>query len=350
MIGRLNPWLNAILGGSADEMVDSAAADGSGKSASCAGQRVAILSTDKAPLRERFSYWREGLRQLFDVAAEAPPTQEFSGRVMVRSSGPFRFVVSESTDFQVAWDRREPGDAYADHYSIYLQLGGQAISTRGEEIIRLDAGDIGFCDGRRRQSRVRFGGRFAVAMVPRVMIERRAPWLKNRLHVKLASNARFATNLRLHMMELTADHAAFSESEMGLLVDSLCNLVALGAAEGIPSRRLEPELQKEALLAFCRQHLGDADLSPQQAADHLGISIRTLHSRFRQMGQTFGRWVLDNRLEGCAAALRDPRQRAMNISEIAYRWGFNDLSYFNKAFRARFDMTPGEWRQGSGGS
>ena len=54
--------------------------------------------------------------------------------------------------------------------------------------------------------------------------------------------------------------------------------------------------------------------------------------------------MLDHRLEVCALALRDPRQRASNISEIAYRWGFNDLSYFNKAFRARFDMTPGEWR------
>src|SRR5262249_17951271 len=79
--------------------------------------------------------------------------------------------------------------------------------------------------------------------------------------------------------------------------------------------------------------------------DHLGISIRTLHFRFKQIGRTFGRWVLDNRLEACALALRDPRQRASNISEIAYRWGFNDLSYFNKAFRARFDMTPGDWRK-----
>jgi len=44
--------------------------------------------------------------------------------------------------------------------------------------------------------------------------------------------------------------------------------------------------------------------------------------------------------------LRDENQRASNISEIAYRWGFNDLSHFNKAFRARFDMTPREWRNG----
>jgi AraC-like DNA-binding protein len=86
------------------------------------------------------------------------------------------------------------------------------------------------------------------------------------------------------------------------------------------------------------------ELSPQLVADYLGISVRTLHLRFQQIGQTFGNWVLEHRLKACGAALRDPDQQALNISEIAYRWGFNDLSHFNKAFRAHFDMTPREWR------
>jgi AraC-like DNA-binding protein len=103
-------------------------------------------------------------------------------------------------------------------------------------------------------------------------------------------------------------------------------------------------LQIEALLAFCRDNLHHADLSPQHVADHVGISLRTLHSRFGQIDQTFGRWVLQSRLETCARALRDPNQRLLNISVIAYRWGFNDLSHFNRAFRAHFDMPPGEWR------
>jgi AraC-like DNA-binding protein len=47
----------------------------------------------------------------------------------------------------------------------------------------------------------------------------------------------------------------------------------------------------------------------------------------------------------CRTALRDQHQRALNISAIAYNWGFNDLSYFTKSFRVRFDMTPREWRK-----
>jgi AraC-like DNA-binding protein len=344
--GRVDDAASTVLGRSDEDMVDSAALDQSGGLASRARQHVAVLSTDSAPVRERFAYWRDGVRHLFGVAAEAPPDRDFSAHAVVRNTGPFRFLVSESTGFQAAWSREYLTNAYSDHYSIYLQLGGRTVSARGEEILELNAGDIGFCDGR-RQLRAWLGGRYALASVPRAMMERRAPWLRNRPHLKLGPHARFAGNLRLHMMELTSDDLSLSESETGLLVDSFCNLVALSAAEGIPSQRLQPELQIEALLSFCRQNLHDADLSPQQAADHLGISVRTLHSRFRGIGQTFGRWLLENRLEGCSDALRDANQRTLNISEIAYRWGFNDLSYFNKAFRAQFDMTPGEWRQGS---
>jgi AraC-like DNA-binding protein len=40
-------------------------------------------------------------------------------------------------------------------------------------------------------------------------------------------------------------------------------------------------------------------------------------------------------------ARRDLNRRYQYISEVAYRWRFNDLSYFNKAFRAQFGTTPG---------
>jgi AraC family transcriptional regulator, positive regulator of tynA and feaB len=321
-------------------MVDSAAAN-SGCPISPHGT---VLCTDKTPVRERFGLWREGARHLLGVVADAPQDQNFSGRAFIRSSGSFRFVTSESTGFRAGWGRAD--GPHADYYSILLQLGGQTIATRGDEAVALEAGEFGFCDGRHRRLNAQFGGRYAIAMLPRAMLERRAPWLRTGPLTKLERNVRFSESARLHMMELTSDRAALSESQAALLVDSFCNLLALASAEGLPLRRMEGELQMEALLAFCRQNLHDADLSPQQAADHLGISVRTLHSRFRQTGQSFGHWLLASRLEGCSVALRDANQKALNISELAWRWGFNDLSYFNKAFRAQFDMTPGEWRVG----
>ncbi len=135
-----------------------------------------------------------------------------------------------------------------------------------------------------------------------------------------------------------------TDSAIALLTENVCNLLALASASEIAPARMQPELQIEAMLAFCRQHLHDAELAPQRVADHLGVSVRTLHLRFKQIGHSFGRFVLEERLKACSAALRDPFQRDANISDIAYRWGFNDLSHFNRSFRARFGRTPAEWR------
>jgi AraC-like DNA-binding protein len=311
--------------------------------ASSAKTCVDIWSTDAVGARERFSYWRDAVcHAVFGISAEAPPDQ-FSACITARSSGPLRFARSESTRYWIARDRRDISAAPSDHYSIYLQLGGRTVASMGDQTFEFDAGDVGLLDGR-QPFRAFHGGRRAIGVLPRAIVARRAPWLLRSPPRKLSANSPYMDLIRRHLLTLSAPDLALGEAATSVLTDNLCNLVALGTAGEIEPGRLQPELQIEALLAFCRQNLHDAELSPQLAADHFRISLRTLHLRFSQVGQTFGRWVLDNRLEACASALRDGNQRRSNISEIAYRWGFNDLSHFNKAFRARFGTTPGEWR------
>jgi AraC-like DNA-binding protein len=45
--------------------------------------------------------------------------------------------------------------------------------------------------------------------------------------------------------------------------------------------------------------------------------------------------------------LGDPRYATTAISTLAYAAGFNDLSYFNKAFRRAFGVTPSDVRAGA---
>jgi len=43
--------------------------------------------------------------------------------------------------------------------------------------------------------------------------------------------------------------------------------------------------------------------------------------------------------------LSDPRLADRSIRSLAFDVGFGDLSYFNRAFRRRYDATPSEVRQ-----
>jgi AraC-like DNA-binding protein len=323
-------------------MVESATGQTRAAEPSASAAQVDIFATGSVAAREKVSYWRETVcNAVFGISVETMPEQ-FSARITARNAGPLRFAMSESTAYQIARSRQQIDAIPSDHYSIYLQLAGQTISSMNDETYTFDANEIGIYDGR-QPFRSLHGGRRAIAVLPREMIERRAPWLTRRPHHKLSGDSPFAELARHHLVALTDPASALSETAMSVLSENLCNLVALASIESAPDR-VGPELQLEAILAFCRRNLHDAELSPQRVADQLGMSVRTLHWRFKQAGQTFGRWVRENRLDGCAAALREPNQRGRNISDIAFNWGFNDLSHFNKAFRARFGMTPREWR------
>jgi AraC family transcriptional activator of tynA and feaB len=281
---------------------------------------------------------------VFKVSIEAPP-ERFSARMSTRSSGLLRFATTTSSGtYELVRTRRDIARAPADHYTIYLQLSGRTVLRQDDATNAVQGNEILFYDERTPFRATLVGGARTMAVIPHAMIDRRAPWLRRQPVQTFIANSPYIDLARRHLLQLGAEDTVMSENATALLTENVCNLLALASAHDAATDRLEPDLQIEALLAFCRQHLHDPALSPQLAADHLGISVRTLHSRFRQIGTTFGRWVLENRLDACRAALRDDYQRALNISEIVYRWGFNDLSHFNRTFRRRFDCTPREWR------
>jgi AraC family transcriptional activator of tynA and feaB len=308
------------------------------------GDTTMQWSTDTVGPRERFSYWREAVcRSIFNLTIEAP-VGHFAARMTARSSGPLRVALGESTGYRLFRSKQDVDTAQRDSYSIYLQLRSQAVISQCNQTFMFQPGDMAISDLQHPfTATLAGGGRRVTAVIPREMIDRRAPWLRKTALHRLAANSPFVDLARRHIVEM-AKNPAMSESATALLSENLCNLLALASATDIAPKYVHSELQVEAMLAFCRQELHDPELTPQRVADHLGISIRTLHLRFKQIGQSFTRWLLDERLRACSVALRDKNQRGLNISEIAYRWGFNDLSHFNKSFRARFNQTPTEWR------
>lgn len=88
-------------------------------------------------------------------------------------------------------------------------------------------------------------------------------------------------------------------------------------------------------------HLTVTELSVAWITKRHGISERYLRDLFADDGMSFTSFVLERRLVRAHAELD---QFGRSISEIAYDCGFSDLSWFNRAFRQRFDMTPSQAR------
>ncbi len=110
-------------------------------------------------------------------------------------------------------------------------------------------------------------------------------------------------------------------------------------------RTIRRDVAFDLMIAYLRTNLADPLLSPKMLARHMRVSVRTIHNRFEEAGTTFGRWILEHRLLACHKALGDPLYDRFSVSQIAFSWGFNDLSHFTKTFRARFDASPGRLRK-----
>ncbi|NLT25527.1 MAG: helix-turn-helix domain-containing protein [Microbacteriaceae bacterium] len=90
--------------------------------------------------------------------------------------------------------------------------------------------------------------------------------------------------------------------------------------------------------------LGETDLTPQRIAEEHFISVRTLHSLFKEQGTTVATWIRERRLEMARRDLIDPLCTDP-IRLIGERWGFVDATHFSNAFRLAYGASPRSYRQ-----
>lgn len=132
------------------------------------------------------------------------------------------------------------------------------------------------------------------------------------------------------------------------LLTHLCGLIALVVGPSSEARAARRETHRAArrqqILTYMETHLRDHRLTAERAADDLRMSRRWLHALLEDGEISFAEWITRRRLEECRKRLGDPAQGHLSIAEIAFLSGFNDLSTFNRRFRAQYGMTPRDAR------
>jgi AraC-like DNA-binding protein len=96
---------------------------------------------------------------------------------------------------------------------------------------------------------------------------------------------------------------------------------------------------------YVREHLTDADLTPQLIATAHYISVRQLYKLCADADFSLHHWTTNQRLQGARDELAGPASRCRSIAMVAQRWGFANPTHFSRRFRAIYGMTPREWRR-----
>ena len=132
----------------------------------------------------------------------------------------------------------------------------------------------------------------------------------------------------------------------GITERALEDLLYAHAAQSIAGGRgTEPRPENPRAFQRCLDFIdaqASADISVLDVAAAAGLSLRGVQALFqRHAGTSITRFVRHRRLSVARAMLESP-QSPETVMAVAVAAGFNQLSYFNRSYRAAFGETPGE--------
>lgn len=101
--------------------------------------------------------------------------------------------------------------------------------------------------------------------------------------------------------------------------------------------------EKDAVLRFMATQYSNAEVNVESAISQLGLNRHKINDLLRsELGLTFSSYLNKLRLTEAARLLSE--ERSVNVSEVAYAVGYNNVSYFSRLFKAEYGCSPKAFR------
>ncbi len=310
-----------------------------------------VYSTEDVHPRDAVSYWVEVVTQGFVKYALAPDSGSvFRARLSCGTIGSLGICEYESDPHRSGRSPQDIRQAESDDVFICLQLATRATNIQDERQTVIEPGGFFILDPRRPfTAHLKQRSRTVTVRVRRQELEARmgdpAAWACHALDGRgpISGLASGFLSMLPSRVDVLPDAAACK------IADQALDLVALAFASERETHGFNLSSRRSVMLTLLKRsieaRLHDPDLKPAVAAAAAGISVRYANSLLAQEDTCLERYIIGRRLERCRRALDDPAQAHRMIGEIAFSWGFADLSHFARRFKAAFGCTPGEYRR-----
>jgi len=325
-----------------------------------AGLTVHALSTDTLPERDRYPYWKEAVCDMF-VGLECSrdsggPFQGSAVRRAVEYGGEesVSFIEVQSVPQKAVRSPRQIRRDRDAWLMLLVQTAGPALLRQDGRMALLGPGDMVLFDSTRAyQFAFNAPFRQLVVKVPHMRLAARLPQPSLWLGRPIVSSSAMGRILAAHVAAVSAGIGSVPPAVRPALIDRTLDLIALTFAGAQQALGDQTSTARRVLLVRAMQvidaRLHDPALAPADIAAALGISAGYLHRLFQAVGTSISGHIREQRLAHCREQLGSPLHAGEHITEIALRWGFNDLPHFSRAFHARYGVSPRDYRAACNG-
>jgi AraC-like DNA-binding protein len=291
--------------------------------------------------------WREQLAALCGRRATMHFSPgPFSGSIRSREVGGIS-ICRFSHNIREIEQRKLPdtGDR-SRNLMLIIQLSGRSRLSQSNDELHLGAGEFAMIDSFRPFS-TRFDGPTTqlIAYLPAAEIGGAAATAGLPRPHRLSGHDGLAAIARSTLMLMARSADRFDDDGADCARDMLTGTVRrMLERERRSTTRAEAMLPDRRIRTYIEARLADPDLTPARIAAGCNVSLRRLHRAFSATEWTVGSWIRHRRLERCRADLSDPAHDPLTITQIAFRWGFNDAAHFSRSFRQAYDESPRDLR------
>ncbi|CAM2176476.1 AraC family transcriptional regulator, positive regulator of tynA and feaB [Paraburkholderia sacchari] len=311
------------------------------------------VSTDTVRARDKVAFWTDQVcKHLVQVdCTSVVEPEQFHAAISLRKVDKVNLSRITAGGQQVARTPQLMAKADEEYLLLNIQRNGISGLEQDGRLATLKPGDMALYTSTRRYD-LSFNEDFSqtVLIFPADALRLKIPGI-DALTATVLNNQNPAAQLFAQVANnyLQTDFDALPPAAAVHAGEALTQLLAATVAAFTPVA--ETQLSNLALfhLARIRQyvadHLRDPELSVNTVSQALRISPAHIHRLFEGESQTFSAWLWSCRLLACKADLENCVKAHFTISEIAFQNGFNNSSHFSRTFRAKFGMTPREFRE-----
>jgi AraC family transcriptional activator of tynA and feaB len=311
--------------------------------------RTVFTTRDVHP-RDRFDYWHSvACREIVEHDSIPVSRVHFEAEIEVGSLGALNLVGFQNSPLRVEHGPAHISRKCSEHLFLCRETSGSVSVEQEGRQITLQPGNMTLLDPALPYSAsFAFGSRTLIVKLARRELQARLG--KTRSMV--------ARLIQLGSTEdsLTSSFSAGLPALAGqvrpvcgqLIAEFMLDLVAVSLAKAVEGTTPRVSSSKAMAIlqirAAIKTRLADPGLDVQSVADAVGLSVRYANALLASQDTSLGRLILTERLERCRQALGDPLQSGRSVSEIAFGWGFSDLTHFGRCFKKAYGMSPSDYQ------
>jgi len=301
--------------------------------------------------RRKIEYWNDTACASFTpISSDPADIRSFIGHLARTKIGEMSVAEVYSDAQIVRHSRSHVARSRLSMFFIHMQLEGESISVQDGREARCRPGDFTLCDTNRPYE-IHFDApnRMFVLGIPDGLIRRYLASPESVVAIPMSGAAGLSGLLSSLLRGLWKQcQADLDPAAVPRVTNAILDLVA-SAYTALPQAQSDRSSLATAhrirIINYIEAHLGDPDLTPMRVAEACKMTPRYLHHLFSQESETVARYILRRRLEECSRALTVPSQRGRTVTAIAFDYGFNSPTHFGRVFRARYGLTPREYRR-----